>query len=76
MTLGVALLLGAWSGVPAAAQGTGALAFKTVHGKVEMINPSVNGVAVIADDGRRMAWQFDEKVIEKLKGFKRGDPSW
>ena len=71
--LGVALLLGVWSGVPAAAQGTGALAVRTVHGKVEMINPSVNAVAVIADDGHRMAWQFDEAVIEKLKAFKPGD---
>ena len=67
--LGVALLLGLWSGTPAAAQGTGALAVRTVHGKVEMINPSVNAVAVIADDGHRMAWQFDEKVMEKLKAF-------
>ena len=71
--LGVALLLGLWSAAPAAAQGTGALAFKTVHGKVEMINPSVNAVAVIADDGHRMAWQFDERVMEKLKAFKPGD---
>jgi hypothetical protein len=71
--LGVALLLGLWSAATMAAQGTGALAVKTVHGKVEMINPSVNAVAVIADDGHRMAWQFDEAVIEKLKAFKPGD---
>ena len=37
---GVALLLGLWSAAPTTAQGTGALAVKTVHGKVEMINPS------------------------------------
>ena len=71
--LGVALLLALCSGAPGAAQGTGALAVKTVHGKVEMINPSVNAVAVIADDGHRMAWQFGEKVMEKLKAFKPGD---
>jgi len=71
--LGVALLLGLSSGAPTAAQGKGALAVRTVHGKVEMINPSVKAVAVIADDGRRMARQFDEKVIERLKGFKVGD---
>jgi hypothetical protein len=49
--LGVALLLGLGSAGTTAAQGTGALAVKTVHGKVEMINPSVKAVAVIADDG-------------------------
>jgi hypothetical protein len=72
--LGVALLLGVWSAVPAAAQGTGALAFKTVHGKLEMVNESVRGVAVVSDEGQRMAWQFDKAVIDKLKGFKPGDP--
>jgi hypothetical protein len=72
--LGAALLLGAWAVAPAAAQGTGALAFKTVHGKLEMVNESVQGVAVVSDEGQRMAWQFDKTVIEKLKGFKPGDP--
>ncbi len=77
--LGVALLLGTLPGVPApraAAQGTapGGLAFSTVHGKLEMVNESVNGVAVVSDEGQRMAWQFDKTVIEKLKAFKPGDP--
>ena len=39
-----------------------------------MVNESVNGVAVVSDEGQRMAWQFDKTVIEKLKGFKPGDP--
>ena len=71
---GVALLLGLCSGASAPAQGTGTLAFRSVHGKLEMINPSVNGVAVISDEGQRMAWQFDARVIERIKGFKKGDP--
>ena len=58
----------------AAAQGTGALASRTVHGKLEMVNESVNGVAVVSDDGQRMAWQFDKAVIAQLKDFKPGDP--
>jgi len=73
----VALLLGMLPGAPApraAAQGKGALASRTVHGKVEMINESVNAVAVISDQGQRMAWQFDKAVIAQLKGFKPGDP--
>jgi hypothetical protein len=69
--LGLALVLCQSS---ASAQGTAVRAYKTVRGKIEMINPSVNGVAVIADDGQRMAWQFDKALIERIKGFKAGDP--
>jgi hypothetical protein len=77
--LGTALLLGTLPGVPAsraAAQSTapGGLAVRTVYGKLQMINESVNGVAVVAENGQRMAWQFDEKVIAQIKGFKPGDP--
>jgi hypothetical protein len=75
--LGAALLLGLVPGAPAPrvlAQGSGALASRTVHGKVEMINESVNAVAVVSDDGQRMAWQFDKAVIAQLKDFKVGDP--
>jgi hypothetical protein len=77
--LGVALLLGLWPGgtaTRAAAQGAAPsrIAFETVHGKLEMVNESVNGVAVVLDEGQRMAWQFDKTVIEQLKGFKPGDP--
>lgn len=68
----LALLFGAVPDAPA--QGTAIRAYKTVRGKIEMINPSVNGVAVIADDGQRMAWQFDKAVIDRIKGFKPGDP--
>ena len=73
----VAVLLGLVPGVPAppaAAQGSGGLAAKTVHGKLEMVNESVNGVAVVSDEGQRMAWQFDKAVIARLKDFKPGDP--
>jgi hypothetical protein len=77
--LGVAFLLGALPGIMtsrAAAQSTapGGLAVRTVYGKLEMVNESVNGVSVVSDKGQRMAWQFDKAVIEKLKAFKPGDP--
>ncbi len=75
--LGLALLLSVLPGAlarQAAAQGTGKLASRTVHGKLEMVNESVNAVAVISDDGQRMAWQFDKAVIAQLKAFKPGDP--
>jgi hypothetical protein len=77
--LGVALLVGLLPGVNApraAAQSTapGGLATRTVYGKLEMVNESVNGVSLVSDEGQRMAWQFDKTVIERLKGFKPGDP--
>jgi hypothetical protein len=75
--LGVALLLGLLPGTPAspaAAQGTGALAFKSVHGKLEKVDTSLHGVAVVSDEGQRMAWQFDKAVITQLARFKPGDP--
>lgn len=77
--LGVALLLGTPFGASAprvAAQSTaaGGLAVRTVYGKLQLVNESVNGVAVVGDDGQRMAWQFDKTVIEQIKGYKPGDP--
>jgi hypothetical protein len=75
--LGVALLLGLWPGAPAtraAVQGPATLAFETVHGKLERVDEGLRAVAVVSDEGRRMAWQFDQRVIAQLKGFKPGDP--
>lgn len=76
--LGVALLglLPGAMASRAAAQSTapGGLATRTVYGKLEMVNESVNGVSVVSDKGQRMAWQFEKSVIEQLKGFKPGDP--
>jgi hypothetical protein len=75
----VALLAGLLPGAHssrAAAQSTapGGLATRTVYGKLEMVNESVNGVSVVSDKGQRMAWQFEKPVIDELKGFKPGDP--
>ena len=77
--LGVALLLalGPGEATPqAAAQGASPakVVFQSVHGKLEMVNESVNGVAVVSDDGKRMAWQLDKRVIAQVKRFKPGDP--
>jgi len=77
--VGLALLLGAGSvGLSsralAQAPAPAALAFRSVHGKLERVDEQLNGVAVVSDEGRRMAWQLDKRVIERLKGFKPGDP--
>jgi hypothetical protein len=77
--LAVALLLGLWPGASASralAQGPAPSrpVSRTVYGKLEVVNESVNAVAIVSDQGQRMAWQLDEKVIAQLKGFKPGDP--
>jgi hypothetical protein len=78
--LGAALLLALGAGeatpqaAPSPAAGTGRIATATVHGKLDMVNERLNGVSVITDDGARMAWQLDKRVIAHVKRFKPGDP--
>jgi hypothetical protein len=77
--LGLALLLGLWPGAPPPrAQAQGAtprpLPFKSVHGTLEAVDRSLNGLIMKTDEGRRVAWKFDKAVIAQLSGFKRGDP--
>ncbi len=78
--LGAALLLALGTGeaTPQAATspaaGAGRIATDTVHGKLDMVNEALNGVAVVSDDGKRMAWQVDKRVIAEVKRFKPGDP--
>jgi len=47
---------------------------KSVYGKLETVDPKLNGVIVRSDAGERLAWRFDPKVIAQLAEFKRGDP--
>ncbi len=78
--LGAALLLALGAGeatpqaAPSPAAGAGRIATDTVHGKLDMVNERLNGVSVISDDGKRMAWQLDKRVIAQVKRFKPGDP--
>lgn len=85
--LGVVLMLAAWPAASAPAQapapppGSAAapaaapakVAVRTVYGKLEMVNESIRGLAIVADDGQRMAWQLDQKVVDQVKAFKPGD---
>jgi len=63
----------AWS-APSAAAGAGKITTQTVHGKLDLVNERLNGVSVVSDDGQRMAWQLDKRVIAQVKKFKPGDP--
>jgi hypothetical protein len=77
--LAVVVLLGLGSGASAVRalaqqEAPSRPASRTVYGKLEMVNESVNGVAIVSDKGQRMAWQLDGKLIAQLKDFKPGDP--
>jgi hypothetical protein len=76
--LGAALLFVVLLGAPvapAAAQGAIAvpLVLKSVHGKLETVDKSLNGIVMRSDEGRRMAWRFEKVVIDQLSAFKPGD---
>lgn len=47
---------------------------KSVRGKLERVDESLNGVIMRTDEGKRMAWKFDRPVIGELSKFKPGDP--
>jgi len=47
---------------------------KSVRGKLESVDESLNGVIMRSDDGKRMAWKFDPPVIAELVKFKPGAP--
>jgi hypothetical protein len=51
-----------------------ARANKSVYGKLQSIDKQLNGIVMKTDAGKRMAWQFDAKVIAELGQFKPGDP--
>ena len=76
---GAALLLVAASLLPpprAAGQGAIAvpLVVKSVHGKLDTLDKQRGGIVVVSDEGRRMAWRLEKAVIDRLTGFKKGDP--
>jgi hypothetical protein len=47
---------------------------KSVYGKLSSVDKSLNGVGMRTDDGQRLAWQFNARVIAELAKFKPGDP--
>lgn len=46
---------------------------KSVYGKLERVDKSLNGIIMRSDEGKRLAWQFDRAVIAELQRFKPGD---
>jgi hypothetical protein len=48
--------------------------FKSVYGKLEKVDKSLNGVVMRSDAGERLAWRFPAAVIAEAARFKPGDP--
>jgi hypothetical protein len=46
--------------------------YKSVYGKLESVDPSLNGVVMRSDAGERLAWRFDTVVIAEAARFKPG----
>jgi hypothetical protein len=77
---GVAVLLALFLGAPAspaaaqASADTSTRTHKSVRGKLQSIDKSLNRVVMKSDTGERLAWKFDAAVIAQAARFKPGDP--
>lgn len=47
---------------------------KSVRGKLERVDATLNSVIMRSDEGGRLAWKFDPPVIAELGKFKVGEP--
>jgi hypothetical protein len=47
---------------------------KSVYGKLESVDKSLNGIIMKSDAGERLAWRLDAAVIAEAARFKPGDP--
>src|SRR5262245_13596997 len=59
---------------PAPAASPATRPHKSVYGKLSSVDKSLNGVIMRADDGQKLAWRFDKRVIAELANFRTGDP--
>jgi len=47
---------------------------KSVRGKLQSIDKSLNGLFIMSDAGKRLAWQFNPKVLAEIEKFQKGAP--
>jgi hypothetical protein len=47
---------------------------KSVRGTLESVDKSQSRIFMKADDGQRLAWRFDPRIIEEASRYKPGDP--
>lgn len=77
--LGIAILLAFCLGAPASrlsAQSPSdpARPHKSVYGKLTAVDKSLNGIIMMSDAGKRLAWRFPANVIAEAAQYQRGDP--
>jgi hypothetical protein len=76
---GVGVLLALLAGAPtpraaAQAQAGPPAPHKSVYGKLQSVDKSLNGVFMVSDAGVRLAWRFDRAVIAEVARVKAGNP--
>jgi hypothetical protein len=69
-----AMSLGAQTATETPAPAERPRSFKSVYGKLERVDKSLNGVMMRSDAGERLAWRFPAAVIGEADRFKPGDP--
>ncbi len=78
LVLAPLLIVASWATMPASAApqapGVTRLALKSVHGKLETVDKRQGGIIMTSDDGKRLAWRFEKRVIEQASAFRPGDP--
>jgi hypothetical protein len=70
----LALSLGAQTATEAPPATERPRSYKSVYGKLEKVDKSLNGVVMRSDAGERLAWRFPAAVISEAAQFKAGDP--
>jgi hypothetical protein len=60
-------------GVDAQAPADAPRARKSVYGKLQSVDASLNSVVMQTEAGKRLAWRFDARVIAEAARFKPGD---
>ena len=48
---------------------------KSVRGSLSIVDKRLNGVSIVTDDGKRLAWRFKPAVIAKVAEFPIGSPA-
>ncbi len=70
----LALFLGPVPRAAAQASPDASRPHKSVYGKLQSVDPRLNGVVMMTEAGERLAWRFDARVIAEAAKFKPGDP--
>ena len=74
VALGLGLAVGGEAPRAAAQAPSDSRTRKSVYGKLDSVSKRHNGVVMISDDNKRLAWKFDASVIEEIEKVAPGNP--